>query len=82
MTMDNPKISVIVPCYNCESTVDNCLDSLSRQTYHNVEIIVVNDGSSDNTLSKLEQHKSRNSRIVLINIHNGGVSNARNTAIK
>ena len=40
--MNNHKVSVIVPCYNCESTVDECLDSLYRQTYQNIEIIAVN----------------------------------------
>lgn len=80
--MDNPKVSVIVPCYNCESTVDACLDSLYRQTYQNIEIIVVNDGSTDGTLSRLNLQNKNNPKILVIDIPNGGVSNARNVAIK
>lgn len=80
--MDNPKVSVIVPCYNCESTVDACLDSLYRQTYQNIEIIAVNDGSTDGTLSRLNLQNKKNPKILVIDIPNGGVSNARNVAIK
>lgn len=80
--MDNPKVSVIVPCYNCESTVDACLDSLYRQTYQNIEIIAVNDGSTDGTLLRLNLHKKNNPKVLVLDIPNGGVSNARNVAIK
>lgn len=80
--MDSPKVSVIVPCYNCEATVDACLDSLYRQTYQNIEIIAVNDGSTDGTLSRLNLHKRNNSKVLVVDIPNGGVSNARNVAIK
>lgn len=51
------KVSVIIPCYNCEGTIDKCLDSLAKQTYQDYEIIAVNDGSADNTLLKLNQKK-------------------------
>ena len=70
-----PKISVIIPVYNGEKYIQRCIDSVFNQTYSNVEIIVVNDGSTDNTENILKKY----SNIVLVNKKNEGVSKARNT---
>ena len=80
--MTNPKVSIIVPAYNTEKYINKCLTSLINQTYKNIEIIVVNDGSTDNTKEIVENFAYSDDRIKLFNIENSGVSNARNFAIK
>ena len=77
-----PKISVIVPVYKVEQYLARCLDSILAQTYKNLEIICVNDGSPDNSLDILEQYAARNARIRVINRENGGLSAARNTGLE
>ena len=77
----NPKISVIVPAYNIEEYIGECLESLINQTYHNLEIIVVNDGSKDNTLKIIEKYASEDNRLIVINKPNGGLSSARNAGL-
>jgi glycosyltransferase involved in cell wall biosynthesis len=74
-------ISVIIPVYNVSKYLDKCLGSICGQTYKNIEIIAVNDGSTDDSLAKLEQWKSRDERVILINKQNGGLSSARNAGI-
>lgn len=73
-------ISIIIPAYNCEKTIRKCIDSIIKQSVSNWELIVVNDGSSDNTRSICEEYVDNN-RIFLINKDNGGVSSARNVGI-
>ena len=80
--MKQKKISVIIPVYNAEKTLDRCLLSVCSQTYKNLEIIVVNDGSSDASLNKLEFWKKKDDRITVINKANGGASSARNAGLK
>ena len=76
-------ISIVVPCYNVEKYIDKCLESLVNQTYKNIEIIVVNDCSTDNTYNKLVEWKEKDERIKLINNEkNSGLSFSRNTGIK
>ena len=75
------KISVIVPAYNCQDTIERCINSIQKQTFNNLEIIIVNDGSSDNTEAKIKELQDKDSRIIAISIPNGGVSHARNTGI-
>lgn len=60
-------ISVVVPVYNTERYLSQCLDSILSQTYKNLEVIVVNDASPDNSLSIIKRYQSFDSRIVLIN---------------
>lgn len=79
--MRESKISIIVPAYNCQLYIKECLDSLLSQTYDNLEIIVVNDGSSDNTRSICEEYSVKNSSIYLINQENKGEAGARNTGL-
>ena len=79
--MKKPLISIIIPVYNVENYLKQCLDSVINQTYKNTEIICVNDGSTDNSLNILLDYKQKDSRIQVINQKNGGLSNARNTGI-
>ena len=76
------KISIIIPVYNAEKYLSACLDSVLQQTLQEIEIICVNDGSKDNSLAILQQYQSIDSRIVLINQHNQGVSVARNKGLE
>ena len=76
-----PKISVIIPVYNVEKYLDECLDSVENQTLKDIEIICVDDGSTDNSPEILEVHKSKDNRIKVITKQNGGVAEARNTGI-
>ena len=78
----NPLISVIIPVYNAEKYIKKCLDSLVNQTIYDIEIICVNDGSTDSSLSVVEEYANRDKRIVVINQENMGVSVARNTGLE
>lgn len=80
--MINNKVSVIVPVYNAEKFLDRCLESIINQTYHNLEIIVINDGSSDNSLNICQKYEKNDNRILIIDSVNEGVSAARNKGIK
>lgn len=75
-------ISVIVPVYNIEKYVDRCVESIVNQTYKNLEIILVDDGSSDRSACICDQWKERDTRIKVIHKRNGGLSDARNRGIK
>lgn len=74
------KVSIIIPAYNCENTIERCLNSLISQKYKNIEMIVVNDGSTDDTRKKIESYND--DRIKLFNQENKGVSAARNLGLK
>ncbi|MFN7250048.1 MAG: glycosyltransferase [Anaerobacillus sp.] len=76
-----PKVSIIVPIYNVDAYLDRCFESLLAQTLTEVEIIAVNDGSTDNSLEILEKYADKDARIKVINKENGGVSSARNTGL-
>lgn len=75
------KISVIVPVYNMEKYLVRCLESIVNQTYPDLEIICVNDGSTDSSAKILETYASKDKRIKLITKENGGLSSARNAGI-
>ena len=79
--MINSKISIIVPVYNVERYLRKCLDSLINQTYKNIEIICVNDGSTDNSLDILNEYANKDKRIIVVNKKNGGLSDARNAGM-
>ena len=79
--MENAKISVIIPVYNVSEYLPTCLDSVINQTYKNLEIICVNDGSPDNSAAILFEYAKKDSRIKVINQENQGVSLARNNRI-
>lgn len=76
------KLSIIVPIYNVERYLERCIISILNQTYINFELILVNDGSTDNSKDICEKYLSIDNRIKLINKKNGGLSSARNTGIE
>ena len=81
--MEQPKVSVIVPVYNTEKYLKKCLDSLINQTLSNVEIIAVNDGSTDGSPAILEQYAKSYPQIVKVfHKKNGGQASARNLAFE
>lgn len=75
------RISIIVPVYNVEKYIRRCLDSILNQTYKNIEIIIINDGSKDNSKIICEQYSDKYKNIRVFNKLNGGVSSARNLGI-
>lgn len=75
-------ISIVVPIYNVEKYLKRCVDSLKNQTYTNIEIILVDDGSPDNCPLLCDQYAASDSRIKVIHKKNGGLSDARNVGIK
>lgn len=79
---DKVLVSIIVPVYNCEKFLKRCMDSLVNQTLKNIEIICINDGSTDSSLKILQEYKDKDDRIVLINKDNEGQSKARNIGIE
>lgn len=74
-------VSVIVPVYNVETFLDHCIESIVGQTYSNIEIILVDDGSTDSSGMRCEQWKEKDSRVVVCHQENQGLSAARNTGI-
>ena len=79
--MNNPKISFIVPVYNAEKKVKKCLQSILNQTYKNLEVVCVNDGSKDNSLNVLRKMQEQDSRIVILDQENQGIFYARKNGI-
>lgn len=77
----NEIVSIIVPAYNAERTINRCIDSILKQSYGNLEIIIINDGSKDSTEEKCMKY-TKNKKIKYIRIKNSGVSNARNIGIE
>jgi len=82
MSKNDTLVSIIVPVHNTENYLEECLDSLINQTLNEIEIIVVNDGSTDNSLKILEDYSKKDNRIKLINKENEGQSVARNVGLK
>ena len=76
------KVSIIVPIYNVEQYLAKCIESLIQQTYKNIEILLVNDGSKDNSEKIMQQYAEKDERIVCLNKVNGGLSDARNYGLK
>lgn len=80
--MSNEKISVIIPVYNLQNEIPRAIDSVLGQTYHPIEIIVVDDGSTDGTAGILDEYSRKYSNVVVIHRENGGVSSARLEGVK
>ena len=74
-------ISVVIPIYNTEQYIGKCLNSILSNDYSNLEVVCVNDGSTDSSLSIIHEYEKKDSRIRIIDIPNGGVSNARNIGV-
>lgn len=79
---DDIKVSIIIPVYNVDKYIEKCLKSLIAQTLRQIEIICVNDGSTDNSLKILNYYKEKDSRIKVINQNNAGPGKSRNVGIK
>lgn len=79
--MKNQLISIIVPCYNVEKYLPKCIDSILSQTYKNIEIFLIDDGSPDNCGNICDKYSEKDARIKVIHKENGGLSDARNVAI-
>lgn len=79
---ERPLVSVIVPVYNVEKYLKNCLDSLKAQTYSNLEFILIDDGSQDASSQIADQYAKEDSRFTVIHQANSGLSQARNHGIE
>ena len=77
-----PLISIIVPVYNCENYLDKCINSILSQTYKHFELLLINDGSTDNSSIICDNYQQKDSRIQVFNKENGGVSSARNLGLR
>jgi len=77
-----PAVSVIVPVYNAEQTLARCVDSILFQTFKNIEVILVNDGSTDQSLALCQAYAGQDARVRVIDRINGGVSQSRNDGIE
>lgn len=80
--MEQPLVSIIVPIYNAQQHLARCLESICGQTYQNLEIILLNDGSSDNSLPLCEEYRQKDARILLVDKDNSGVSGTRNLGLR
>lgn len=79
--MNNPLVSIIVPVYNVQNSVARCLESICAQTWKNIEIILINDGSKDESLAVCESFRAKDPRVVLVDKENSGVSDTRNCGL-
>ena len=79
--MQNKKVSVIVPVYNMEKYLSRCVDSILSQTYADLEVILVDDGSKDSSAAICDQYAERDGRIKVVHKANGGLSSARNAGL-
>lgn len=75
-------VSIIMPVYNVEKYIEQCIESILNQSYTNIEVIIINDGSTDNSKRIIEKYKNTDERIIYIEQNNKGVSVARNKALK
>ena len=80
--MSCPLITVIIPVYNVERFLSKCIDSVLNQTYKNTEIILIDDGSPDNSPKICDEYAKKDRRVNVINQTNTGVSAARNSGLK
>ena len=79
---NQPLLSVIIPAYNVEKYIDHCLNTVTNQTYKNLEIIIVDDGSPDNSGKIIDDWSKKDCRIKVIHKENGGLGFARNSGLE
>ena len=82
LSQANPLVSIIIPVYNAAPDLATCIESVRRQRYQNIEVLLVNDGSSDASLDICQMYANRDPRFCVINKENSGVSATRNLAIE
>ena len=80
--MSQPLVSIILPVYNAQSHLERCIGSILAQTYRDLELIILNDGSKDQSLPVCEAFRAKDSRILLVDKDNSGVSDTRNLGLK
>lgn len=80
--MNQPLVSIILPVYNAQNHLARCVGSICAQTYSNIEIIILNDGSKDQSLPVCEEFRAKDPRIVLVDKENSGVADTRNLGLK
>ena len=78
----NNLVSIIVPVYNIEKYINRCIDSIIKQSYKKIEVIIIDDGSTDNSSKIIDNYPQKDSRIKVIHKENGGLSSARNEGMK
>src|SRR5690554_3918162 len=81
MKMNNPLVTVFIPVYNCENFIDECLKSILNQTYKNIEVLLVDDGSTDNSVEKIKKYSDPRIRLIQ-NERNMGIPYTRNVGLK
>ena len=80
--MSKPLVSIILPVYNAQNHIARCLESICAQSWQNIEVIVLNDGSKDQSLPVCEAFRAKDERIVLVDKANSGVADTRNLGLK
>lgn len=80
--MSDPLVSIIVPVYNVENYLERCMKSIVEQSYNNIQVVVINDGSTDSSLSILNKIAKNDKRVKVFNKENGGQASARNLGLK
>lgn len=80
--MNELKVSIVIPCYNVDKYIDECLNSVLNQTYSNLEVVVIDDGSNDGTRRILEEYQNRYRNIKLLLQNNKGPASARNAGVR
>lgn len=78
---DRPLVSIIIPVYNAEEYLNECIESILGQTYKNIEVILINDGSTDNSLSILKEYSKQDDRVNFLSIDNSGPGACRNVGL-
>lgn len=80
--MNDLKVSIVIPCYNVDKYIEECLNSVLNQTYSNLEVVVIDDGSNDGTRRILEEYQNRYRNIKLLIQKKGGTGSARNAGVR
>ena len=80
--MKNPLLSIISPVYNVEAYLDRCVQSILSQSYRDIELILIDDGSQDGSSALCDNWAEKDSRVIVVHQKNAGVSSARNTGLQ